>query len=58
MRVFRSEFGAGMLLFASVLLALKLSFLPIRTSHPGPPDCNQNTRRYINYRLKAQLIGW
>ncbi len=38
-RVATEEFGPGMLLFAACLLALKLSFLPIWTSQPGPPDC-------------------
>lgn len=33
------ELGPGILLFAAVLLAVKLSLLPVWTSHPGPPDC-------------------
>lgn len=41
------EFGPGMMLFASALLAVKLSFLPIWTSQLGPPDC----------KLKVQIIS-
>lgn len=37
-KVGTSELGPGMLLLAAVLLALMLSFLPISTSHVGPPD--------------------
>lgn len=48
-----SEFGAGMLLLAAAWLAVKLSFLPICTSHPGPPDWRILIQSYqVNVSLK------